>query len=205
MRLVKILIAFAAFALLPVAVVADDAAGVLQRVIDTYNKSKGISADYEITYDGTADRGTIVMDGDKFRILSGDLKCWYDGTTQWAYSSMTEEVNITEPTPEELQLSNPYAALVAFKNSSHVSMVETPEGEYLLSLVPRSDDSDVRLIQLFVGMKSSQIEKAVFVMADNSQYSVVVKNYVTGKKFSDDTFRYDSKFVPDGTQVVDLR
>lgn len=184
---------------------AQNASDVLQQVIDTYNRSKGISADYVVTYDKTTDRGTIVMEGSKFRILSTDLKCWYDGKTQWAYSSMTEEVNITQPTQEELQLSNPYAALVAFKESSRVSMVTTPHGQYMLSLIPQDNNSDVKLIQLFVGTKSCQIEKASFVMADNSQYTVVVENYTTGKKFSKDTFQYDSKQVPAGTQVVDLR
>ena len=176
-------------AAVPVAAVAQSAGEVLQDVIETYRKSRGISADYVMTYDKNADRGTIVMDGSKFRILSDDLKCWYDGTTQWAYSTMTGEVNITEPTQEELQLSNPYAALVAFKESSSVSMVTTPQGAYMLSLIPQSQESDVRLIQLFVGIKSLQIEKAVFVMADNSQYTVVVKNYTTGKKFPASTFK----------------
>lgn len=192
-------------AAVPVAAVAQSAGEVLQDVIETYRKSRGISADYVMTYDKNADRGTIVMDGSKFRILSDDLKCWYDGTTQWAYSTMTGEVNITEPTQEELQLSNPYAALVAFKESSSVSMVTTPQGAYMLSLIPQSQESDVRLIQLFVGIKSLQIEKAVFVMADNSQYTVVVKNYTTGKKFPASTFKYDGSAVPEDTQVVDLR
>lgn len=187
------------------AALAQTAGEVLQQVIDTYNDSKGITADYTMTYDRNTDHGTIAMEGDKFRILSTDLKCWYDGKTQWAYSSMTEEVNITEPTQEELQMSNPYAAIVAFKNSSDVSMVTTQQGNYMLSLIPQTADSDVRLIQLFVGTTSYQIEKAVFVMADNSQYTVVVENYTTGKKFDKNTFKYDPKQVPAGAQVVDLR
>lgn len=187
------------------AALAQTAGEVLQQVIDTYNDSKGITADYTMTYDRNTDHGTIAMEGNKFRILSTDLKCWYDGKTQWAYSSMTEEVNITEPTQEELQMSNPYAAIVAFKNSSDVSMVTTQQGNYMLSLIPQTADSDVRLIQLFVGTTSYQIEKAVFVMADNSQYTVVVENYTTGKKFDKNTFKYDPKQVPTGAQVVDLR
>lgn len=192
-------------ALVPAIGRAQSANDILQKVIDTYNHSKGISADYVMSYDKSNDCGSIVMDGKKFRILSDDLKCWYDGTTQWAYSSMTGEVNITTPTHEELQLSNPYAALVGFRNSSNVSMVTTPDDQYMLSLIPQSADSDVRLIQLFVGIKNCQIEKAVFVMADNSQYTITVSNYATGKSFSIATFKFDSRYVPAGTQVVDLR
>lgn len=201
----KIALILLYIALAPITLLAQTASEVLQQVIDSYNSSKGISADYTMTYDRNTDHGTIAMEGDKFRILSTDLMCWYDGTTQWAYSSMTEEVNITEPTQEELQMSNPYAALVAFESSSNVSMVPTQQGTYMLSLIPQASNSDVKLIQLFVGKQSYQIEKAVFVMADNSQYTVVVENYATGKKFNKNTFKYDPKQVPTGTQVVDLR
>ena len=121
----KIALILLYIALAPITLLAQTASEVLQQVIDTYNSSKGISADYTMTYDRNTDHGTIAMEGDKFRILSTDLMCWYDGTTQWAYSSMTEEVNITEPTQEELQMSNPYAALVAFESSSNVSMLPT--------------------------------------------------------------------------------
>lgn len=183
---------------------AQDANDILNRVIKAYDESRGIEASYSMAYDKTTDYGSIDMEGEKFRILSDDLKCWFDGKTQWAYSTMTEEVNITEPTLEELQMSNPYIALKAFRDNSQNSVVITQNGNYMLSLIPE-DEGDIKLIQLFVDRNKFQIIKAVFSMADNSLYTVTVNNYVTGKKFSSNIFKYDSKYVPKGVQIVDLR
>ena len=183
---------------------AQDANGILNRVIEVYDNSKGIEASYSMTYDKTTDYGSIDMEGEKFRILSEDLKCWFDGKTQWAYSTMTDEVNVTEPTVDELQMSNPYIALKAFKDNSQNSVVITQDGSYLLSLIP-VEEGDIKLIQLFIDKNKYQITKAVFSMVDNSMYTITVNNYVTGKKFSSKIFKYDSKYVPKGTQIVDLR
>ncbi len=183
---------------------AQDANGILNRVIEAYDNSKGIEASYSMTYDKTTDYGSIDMEGEKFRILSEDLKCWFDGKTQWAYSTMTDEVNVTEPTVDELQMSNPYIALKAFKDNSQNSVVITKDGSYLLSLIP-VEEGDIKLIQLFIDKNKYQITKAVFSMVDNSMYTITVNNYVTGKKFSSKIFKYDSKYVPKGTQIVDLR
>lgn len=183
---------------------AQDAIGILNRVIEAYDNSKGIEASYSMTYDKTTDYGSIDMEGEKFRILSEDLKCWFDGKTQWAYSTMTDEVNVTEPTVDELQMSNPYIALKAFKDNSQNSVVITQDGSYLLSLIP-VEEGDIKLIQLFIDKNKYQITKAVFSMVDNSMYTITVNNYVTGKKFSSKIFKYDSKYVPKGTQIVDLR
>lgn len=181
-----------------------DANGILNRVIEAYDNSKGIEASYSMTYDKTTDYGSIDMEGEKFRILSEDLKCWFDGKTQWAYSTMTDEVNVTEPTVDELQMSNPYIALKTFKDNSQNSVVITQDGSYLLSLIP-VEEGDIKLIQLFIDKNKYQITKAVFSMVDNSMYTITVNNYVTGKKFSSKIFKYDSKYVPKGTQIVDLR
>lgn len=183
---------------------AQDANGILNRVIEAYDNSKGIEASYSMTYDKTTDYGSIDMEGEKFRILSEDLKCWFDGKTQWAYSTMTDEVNVTEPTVDELQMSNPYIALKAFKDNSQNSVVITQDGSYLLSLIP-VEEGDIKLIQLFIDKNKYQITKAVFSMVDNSMYTITVNNYVTGKKFSSKIFKYDSKYVHKGTQIVDLR
>lgn len=183
---------------------AQDANGILNRVIEAYDNSKGIEASYSMTYDKMTDYGSIDMEGEKFRILSEDLKCWFDGKTQWAYSTMTDEVNVTEPTVDELQMSNPYIALKAFKDNSQNSVVITQDGSYLLSLIP-VEEGDIKLIQLFIDKNKYQITKAVFSMVDNSMYTITVNNYVTGKKFSSKIFKYDSKYVPKGTQIVDLR
>ena len=48
--------------------------------------------------------GTIVLSANRFYLESSELKVWFDGKTQWAYMKENNEVNITEPTTEELEI-----------------------------------------------------------------------------------------------------
>ena len=88
----------------------DKAKVVLDKVISTFTEEGGIQIDFEGT-----EKGTIVMKGEKFYLHSGQIQSWYDGKTQWSYVADTEEVNISHPTPEELQGINPYFILVNYQ------------------------------------------------------------------------------------------
>ena len=46
--------------------------------------------------------GSLTMSGRCFKLITDRLSIWYDGKTQWTYVPENEEVNITEPTADEL-------------------------------------------------------------------------------------------------------
>ena len=62
------------------------------------------------TFGGTGN-GTLLLKGNQFYLNSGGIQSWFDGKTQWSYLESSEEVNVSNPTPEELQTINPYALL----------------------------------------------------------------------------------------------
>ena len=57
---------------------------------------------------GIRPTASFVIQGDMFTISSPGLRSWYDGKTQWTYSSQIGEVNIITPTPEEVSQINPW-------------------------------------------------------------------------------------------------
>ena len=61
-------------------------------------------------------QGEIILKGEKFHLNSNGIQSWYDGKTQWSYSEDTQEVNISTPTPEEIQSINPYSLMQTYKN-----------------------------------------------------------------------------------------
>src|SRR5690554_4515129 len=46
--------------------------------------------------------GSMIMKGNQFSLTTEDVKVWFDGKTQWALFEQNQEVNITQPSPEEL-------------------------------------------------------------------------------------------------------
>ena len=59
--------------------------------------------------------GTIQMKGDKFTLVTPEALTWFNGTTQWTYVERNDEVNVTNPTGEELQFTNPALLLNSYK------------------------------------------------------------------------------------------
>ena len=100
-------------ALLPYCISAQTdakAAEVLDKALTQLAGNSGIRADF----DGT-EKGFLLLKGEMFYLNNGNIESWYDGQTQWSYVADTEEVNISHPTPEELQGINPYHILMNYQ------------------------------------------------------------------------------------------
>lgn len=64
------------------------------------------------------------LEGDKFTFRGDGVTTWFDGHTQWSYLSSADEVNVSEPTPEELQSINPYALLSLYEQGYKLKLGE---------------------------------------------------------------------------------
>ena len=75
---------------------------ILDKTAAAFRQAQAVS----ITFGGTQE-GTLLLKGNKFHLNTGDVETWFDGKTQWSYLRQNEEVNVSTPTPEELQSINP--------------------------------------------------------------------------------------------------
>lgn len=182
---------------------AQTASSIVDKVLAGYNASHGISASFNVTTAQGTSTGTIDMDGKKFRILSDDMKCWFDGKTQWTYSRMTGEVNVTIPTADEIAQSNPYAIISSMRNTCTLSMKATAT-DYVVTFKPKKKGQITQAV-VTIGKKTYQVQKAVITASDRNTYTSTITRYSTGKNFPASTFVFNKKLVPAGTEVVDLR
>lgn len=197
--------------LMIVAVFSAQAAGnadaIINQVVNTYRAAKGISADYIITTDQGQTSGNIAMKGEKFRMLSADLKCWYNGTLQWSYTPVTEEVNITQPTAEELQMVNPYSIISSFRQSFSTQLLKSATASnHEVQMLPKNGKAtDIKSVRLTINKTTNLPVKIIFELKDMSSVIVTLSHYKTRQNFSDNTFVFNKTMVPAGTPVVDLR
>ena len=177
---------------------------ILDKCVAAINASGGVTANYSITSDQGTSKGTISMQGNKFRIISNDAKCWYDGQTQWSWSPLTGEVNITSPTPDELQMTNPIAAAQHFKANFNMKKAKAKTANTsVIKLTPKKKEN-IKTLWLYFDEKTSLLRTARFEMKDKSVYTVKITDY-KHKSLPAGTFKFDKSQVPAGTQVVDLR
>lgn len=190
-------------ALTAISAVAQSPQQMLDKAVAALKGS--VSADYQVkTKQGTM-TGSIVINGNKFRLLSKDIKCWYDGKTQWTYSTATQEVNVTTPTAAELSTTNPMAAAQSFKKNFNMwkASGQIP-GHYAIMLKPKAK-SEISQVYLYLSDGSNLLHNAHFKMADGTTFTITLTNYKTKSGLPGSTFTYDASLVPAGTQVIDLR
>lgn len=183
---------------------AQTPSAILDKCVAAINAGGGVTANYTITSSQGTSSGTIAMQGSKFRIISPEAKSWFDGKTQWSWSPVTGEVNITSPTADELQMTNPLAAASHFKSNFNMkkAKAQTPKTK-VIKLTPKKKDN-IKTLWLYFDENTSLLRTARFEMNDKSVYTIKITNY-KHKSLPASTFTFDKSQVPAGTQVVDLR
>lgn len=185
-------------------VLAQTPTAMLDKCVAAINAGGGVTANYSVTSNQGTSSGSIAMLGSKFRIISPDAKCWFDGKTQWSWSPLTSEVNITAPTGSELQLTNPLAAAAHFKANFNMKKAKAKTANtYVIKLTPKKKDN-IQTLWLYFDESTSLLRTARFEMKDKSVYTVRITGY-KHKSLPSSTFTFDKSQVPAGTQVVDLR
>ena len=185
------------FILAALSVQAQNATAIFDKMVSTFKASGTVSASYSMN----GSKGTIVMQGVKFRILANDVKSWFNGKTQWTYSDQTGEVNIIDPTSQELQMTNPLAAAKSLKDAFTMTSLKATSG-YAIKLTPKKK-SNVKSITLY--LSKAYILTAADYVTTNGTYKLKLSNYKTKQNYPASTFVFDKKLVPAGTEVVDLR
>ena len=177
-----------------------------QQMLDkAVNAMKGaMSARYTLKSAQGNISGTFDINGSMFRMLSDQVKCWYNGTTQWTYSTATQEVNINTPTQAELSMTNPMAAAQSFKTNFHIwkAAGQIPK-HYAIMLKPKNK-SDIKQIYLYISEGTNLLHNAHIKMNDGSAFTITLTD-IKKSSYSTNIFTFDPSLVPVGTDVVDLR
>lgn len=190
---------------------AQTARSVMDRAAAKLQKAGGMQATFESTaFRGTREqgttRGTIQVQGQKFRVASEGGDIWFDGKTQWALLAGSDEVNITTPTRADVQQLNPYHFINLYKQG------------YNLQLSSASyQGKSVKKVDMTATSRNAGIQKMTILLDQNdTPVNVRLKdskgNWMrfritglkTGQKYSADTFQYKESDHP-GVEVIDLR
>ncbi|MDE6115431.1 MAG: hypothetical protein K2G49_10275 [Muribaculum sp.] len=184
---------------------AKSASQVMDSAAKKIQSIKSLSATYDMVADGEHMSGTLVMSGDKFHLSSDQIMAWYDGKTQWSYSADTNEVNVIEPTPEELVAINPFVIISSFKKAYTPSLLHSAAGTYKIHLVPKTKKgSPITDAVLTLSAKSYLPSNISLTLDTGSKLDIRIKSIKSGTNYPHSTFVFNKKQLP-GAVIVDLR
>lgn len=167
--------------------------------INAVAKQIETSAAVQVSFLCNGHRSTMLLgDGGKFAIDLGDVKIFYDGKTQWAYSAADKEVTIINPTAEELAIGNPASILATIGKDFNGVKVK---GE-TYKLTPAKPNDDIR--EVTVSFPGAGVwPQSMSIVAAGGTLSVSDMKFTPSKtKRPLSAFQFN---IPKGTTVTDLR
>ncbi len=183
----------------------------LDKVIDLI-KSNTIETNFKMTVKNAGNnqnyttKGKITLHKDNFVLTTEQLKIFFNGKTQWVYSSQINEVTITNPTRKELAEVNPLLLLNDLKHNAQVSIFKTKVrfmNEETVLIKPKSKKSIFSEIYLRVN-KTTNYPTYIETKDRKGNIIIVKLNNTKKVKVSSKHFNFNENKYRD-LEINDLR
>jgi len=119
----------------PMSAQQPDAKNILERTAEAFRKAGGVKLAFTVNEQQGSYAGVLYLEGEKFVVETEGMKTWFDGHTQWSYVASADEVNVSEPTQEELQTLNPYAWLSLYKQGYRLKLSSVGGKQYMTTIL----------------------------------------------------------------------
>ncbi len=194
---------------------SDKAKEILTQTSTTYKESGTLSVFYTMHIKDTKENvsesfdGVIDIKGTKMHINTPDMEIWFDGKTQWIWQREYEELTISQPVEEEINIMNPSLVIDAYRENAVLKYL----GEktdirgrkvHEIELVPNDKNSDISKIVVQISEKRSYIYKIYILNKNNIENTIHIDQYTIHAGHKDSLFICDTSKFPDA-EIIDLR
>lgn len=187
---------------------------VLNKASAAYNKAGGVKAGFtvKVLAKGGALKdnlsGNIQLRGSKFKLETGDMTTWFDGTNQWVYMQSNNEVNLSKPNSKELLMINPVNVFQLYQHGYNSKLladkVVNGKKYFQIELKPYTKTENTLSILACFDKSSYRPVSISITNKDKSGSRISIGSYLTGQNYSDALFAFNPKDFPN-TEVIDLR
>ena len=183
---------------------AQSATSVLDKTAEKFKAAGGVKASFTMDAGAGPSTGTIKLQGNKFTIdIGGEYVVWFDGKDMWSYLKENDEVNITNPTQNEIAKMNPYAFVDLYKRGYEVKMGKSTAKYYEVTLKAKSKSSSLQNVTLHINKVNYQ-PIMIDMSSPKTANKIKINSYQTNLSFDPSTFVFNKKKYP-SVEVIDLR
>ncbi len=193
---------------------AQNAKDILDKANLAYNKAGGITASFTVNTEDVKGKtvysqdGKAYLKGNKFKIDVPDGITWFDGKTQWVYAKGSDEVNVSNPTGEELAGVSPSVLLslykAGFKLNYKGEKKEKAKTVYIVELIPLGKKTEFSKMIVTIDKATNIFTSVSTYGKDGVDNHLIINKIQTGVSLADNIFIFNKKEYP-GVEVIDLR
>ena len=153
--------------------------------------------------------GILDLSGTKFHLNTPDIELWFDGKTQWQLQKAYDEVQISEPSEEEVQVMNPAVILGIYKkgcNYKYLGEKTNEKGRKVqeVELIPQAKGSEMTRIVMQIGAVDFLPVKIHVFFQNKTENMIHIHKYQKNAALTDKHFVFNPKNYPDA-EIIDLR
>ena len=193
---------------------AQNAKAILDKASAAYNNAGGITASFRLDVKDTKKKQTYSSDGkawlkgNKFKLETPDGTTWFDGKTQWVYIKDSDEVNVSNPTGEELNMISPSAMFNMYKTGFNLVYKgeKTLGGKSIVEveMTPQKKGQDITKIIVQIDKATNIFSAITIVDKSGIQNILTISKLQTNAFVADTTFTFLKKDYPTA-EIIDLR
>lgn len=186
---------------------------ILDKAYANYENSKGIKIEFSFAASENKtvhmqQTGVAMVKGNKFKVETKDIETWYDGKTQWILLKEYNEVNISEPSIEEVASISPTALLGMYKSgytlSEPINSKVNGKDASAITLTPTNSKSDFKQITVAIDKSNQTIVQVLLTLKNGVDNKIDITSYNTNYNFNDADFVFNKTKHPD-VEIIDLR
>lgn len=193
---------------------SEKAENILNKASRVFEQSDGIKLSFTLspdTSDGGAfetQKGTAFIKKDKFKLDMPYSTIWFNGSTQWVLLKDANEVNISNPTPEEVASISPLGILNMYKTNYLLKepIERTFNGKIAteIEMTPINKWQDFERLVIMLDNKTNNVVMIRFKTRDGNKSKLIISDYSGSNKFTNDLFQFNKDNHP-GVEIIDLR
>ena len=141
-----------------------------------------ISSDLVENRSDTLD-GSIILSGDKYKLILGENTVWHNGETIWNYLSAEKEVTITRPDKKDHSFQNrPSEIFTMYKSGFKSRLIEERSDASIIDLYPEDIKSDLVRVRLIISKADLNLISLEYKSREGLIITLRFPNIILNKK-----------------------
>jgi outer membrane lipoprotein-sorting protein len=195
-----------------------EAEKILDRLSAQSQRDYPLEIKFEYVYESLIDQetrtetGTLMLDGDRFRLRIAESDVYCDGSTMWNHMTTAGEVYISDAEDSQgddaFFISAPGKLFTFYREGFKYQLKSEREFEgklcHQIYLYPESLEKNYHTIKLLIGTADLRLASAEAVGKHGVNHRVMIRDYKRKARVNGSTFVFDPVKFP-GLEVIDTR
>ena len=149
--------------------------------------------------------GSIILSGDKYKLILGENTVWHNGETIWNYLSAEKEVTITRPDKKDHSFQNrPSEIFSMYKSGFKSRLIEDRSDAYIIDLYPEDIKSDLVRVRLIISKADLNLRSLEYKGREGLVITLQISEYNLKQKPDPETFIFHPEKYK-GVEINDMR